>query len=437
MPTNFAANPPSAPSPVRVATEPAGAPPKPPAPPLPPSVPEDGEPPSVDGAGGNGQSEAVFDAPANGRRRALRSTVSRFPCARCGAKLEFAPGTTALVCPYCQHRNELAPAAEAGGQHASDSPYAPGVEELDFSEYIQQRQSEATTDELPTVHCDSCGADVQPPPNITSLACPYCSANIVLTGACTRAIKPNCILPFVLTRDQAIGQFRQWLASRWFAPNALKRQGKLDSAVQGLYVPHWTYDAFTRTRYTGYRGEAYYVTVRTGNTTTRQRRIRWYPASGVVDVRFDDLLVCASKTLTPKQATDIAPWDLKAVVPYRDEYLAGFVAERYQVDLAEGFVNAQQQMAGPIDGAIRSDIGGDEQRISSRRIHYSDITFKHLLAPVWITAYRYNNRVFNILVNARTGEVIGQRPYSFWKITGFVLLCIAVLVIVILLLNAR
>lgn len=408
--------------PLRVDAAPAGAPPKPAPPPLPPEIGEGEEP--VGGASGPVTSGEVVQGAASGKK--ARDTVSRFPCSRCGAKLEFAPGTMSLTCRYCGQFNEIA--GKAGGE---------GVEELDYLEYAQHREAASATDEVETIHCNTCSADVQRPSHVTSLSCPYCGSNIVATGVCRKFIKPNAVLPFVLTRDEAIVKFRAWLASRWFAPNALKKQGKLDAALTGLYVPHWTYDAFTRTQYTGYRGEAYYVTVRSGNTTTRVRKVRWYPASGVVDNRFDDVLVCASKSLTPKQADEIAPWDLKAAVPYQDAFLSGFVAESYQVSLVEGFERAKGLMEPIIAGSVRRDIGGDEQRISSMRTSYSDVTFKHILTPVWITAYRYMNKVYNTMINARTGEVIGQRPYSAWKITLFVLMCLAIVGIIVLIANSR
>ena len=119
-------------------------------------------------------------------------------------------------------------------------------------------------------------------------------------------------------------------------------------------------------------------------------------------------------------------------MPYADEYLSGFRAESYQVSLAEGFEEAKGVMASAIRNSIRGDIGGDEQRIHSANTQYGKITFKHILLPVWMSAYRFRDRVFRILINARTGEVQGERPYSPWKIVGVVLLGLVIIAVVVL-----
>ena len=127
---------------------------------------------------------------------------------------------------------------------------------------------------------------------------------------------------------------------------------------------------------------------------------------------------------------ELAPGDLKAVVPFSTDYLAGFRAECYRIDLAEGFEIAKDIMRGTIEGTIRRDIGGDEQRINSMHSRYDRLTYKHLLLPVWVSAYRYQNRVYQFLVNARTGEVQGERPYSWIKITLFTLMCLIIAAII-------
>jgi LSD1 subclass zinc finger protein len=339
----------------------------------------------------------------------------RFPCKQCGGTLQFDPGTTSLRCPYCTTVNEI---------DTSDAV----VRELDYREYLRKLESSAPIDTVMSVKCGACSADVDPPKNVTSFACPFCGSNTVAKARECNVIKPNAILPFKMTRDQATTSFREWIHSRWFAPNALKRQALLDASLQGLYLPAWTYDSRVTTRYAGQRGDAYYVTVGSGNNRRQERRVRWYPASGVVQNSFDDVLVLASQSLPREKVEELTPWDLKDVEPYKEAFLAGFLAERYQLPLPEGFVQAQQMMQPTIDATIRRDIGGDEQRISSKDSRYDNITFKHLLLPIWCSAYRYRGRVFRFLVNARTGEVQGERPYSPWKITFAILLALAIII---------
>jgi DNA-directed RNA polymerase subunit RPC12/RpoP len=338
----------------------------------------------------------------------------RFPCSKCGGKLEFAPGTRSLTCPYCGTLNEI-----DGG----DVP----VEERDFVAAIQSLKDAAPLVQRLVVKCDACAAEMERPPNVTSFSCPFCGSNIVATASAATLIKPWGVLPFLVKREQADSKFRAWLRSRWFAPNALKREGLLDERISGVYVPAWTYDADTVTPYTGQRGDAYYVTVGSGKNRRTVRRIRWTSVSGVVRHDFDDVVVLASRSLPTDKADRLEPWDTDSVVPYKDDYLAGFKAECYTIGVEDGFVRAQGIMTDYIEGLIRSEIGGDEQRITSMHVSYNHITFKHLLLPVWISAYRFRQRVYRFLVNARTGEVQGERPYSWIKITLAVLLGLAVI----------
>jgi hypothetical protein len=152
---------------------------------------------------------------------------------------------------------------------------------------------------------------------------------------------------------------------------------------------------------------------------------------------FDDLLVLASRTLPPKYLERLEPWDLPAIVIYNDQYLSGFVSESYQVGLGEGFEQAKAMMQPTINQTIGHDIGGDHQRISSSQTDYQNITFKHLLLPVWISAYRYHEKPYRFLVNARTGEVQGERPWSAMKIVMLVVAIIAVILLIVMLSSHR
>jgi len=354
----------------------------------------------------------------------ILSKSNQFPCKNCGGNLVFQPGTDHLVCPYCGTDNPIPTAGVP-------------VLELDFQQHLNQLERTEATHEVLTVRCTNCGAESDFSHDVTADRCPFCGAGIVAQASTHRQIKPASLLPFVVTRVQSEELFKRWLASLWFAPNDLKRLAERESGIKGVYVPAWTYDSRTRSDYTGQRGDDYWTTEsytsrENGRSVTRTRQVRrtrWTHASGTVVVNFDDVLVLASKSLPAKQAHALEPWDLKAVVPYRDEYLSGFVAESYQVDLAQGFDVAKQIMAGEIEQAINHDIGGDHQRISNVDTRYSNVTFKHTLLPVWISAYQYRSRPWRFLVNARTGEVQGERPYSWIKITLFVLMILAIIAI--------
>jgi DNA-directed RNA polymerase subunit RPC12/RpoP len=356
----------------------------------------------------------------------------QYSCSHCGAKVDFAPGTSALKCPYCGFETQIA---------KSDAP----VVELDYRSYLENAEREESSHEAQRVKCDKCGAETTVPADTTAGMCPFCGANMIFSGSSSRLIKPQTLLPFKITYKEAIESFRHWIRKLWFAPGKLKEYAQSEGKLAGVYVPFWTYDSNTTTSYYGERGDYYYTTEtytteENGRTVTRTREVRhtrWTSASGTVGNSFDDILILASKSLPRKYADRLEPWDLDNLVPYADEYLSGFRSESYRVTLPEGFEAAKEVMAPVIETTIRNDIGGDEQRVESSETKYSNITFKHMLLPVWLSAYRFGDKIYRILINARTGEVQGDRPYSAWKIAGAILAAIAAIVIVIILIQYK
>ena len=351
--------------------------------------------------------------------------LKRFPCKQCGAILEYAVGTNTLKCRYCQSTQEI----------PQEDPAK--IVEQDFLATLSDLETHAPSEEITVVKCDSCAAEVTKPSEVTSLTCPYCNSNIVAQPQCKKVIRPQALLPFKIPSDQALKMFRDWIKSRWFAPNRLKDTANLKDRLAGIYVPYGTYDSNTICQYRGQRGEYYYVTVGSGNNRRTERRTRWYPASGTVYNSFDDVLVVAGTSLPQKYIAALEPWDMDNMVPYSDDYLSGFRAETYHLSLPEGFEAAKQLMDPTIRTTVCADIGGDTQSISEMNVQYNDVTFKHILLPVWVSAYRYGNKVFRFLVNARTGEVQGERPYSVIKITLAVLAGLAVAAVIALFINKR
>ncbi len=354
--------------------------------------------------------------------RKAGSLQQSFKCKSCGAKMEFKPGSGSQVCPYCDHENPI-PESEKD------------IKELDFKAYMADMQDSSDMQETLVIKCPECAAETTSLPNITSQECPYCGVNIVATASSKKLIKPKSLLPFKVTKKESWDSFKKWATSLWFAPNDLKKLAGQAENVSGVYVPYWTYDTDTTTFYRGQRGEHYWVTEHytttvNGKSVRRSRQVRktrWYPAWGTVWNIFDDVLVLASKSLPRKYTEALEPWDLENLVPYKDEYLSGMKSESYQVDLIDGFGNAQRIMDEELRHLVKRDIGGDVQRITSMNTQYDDITFKHILLPVWISAYRYKEKVFRFLVNARTGEVQGERPYSWVKIALAVIAGAAIL----------
>jgi predicted RNA-binding Zn-ribbon protein involved in translation (DUF1610 family) len=346
-----------------------------------------------------------------------------YKCTACGSSMEFAPGQHALKCPNCNAENEL---PEMDGQ----------ADEYDFEHAMRLMEEKAIADEetIVCVDCKCCGAEIEFPENIVGGHCPYCGTAIVAEHHNKKAIKPHYVLPFNISQEDASVNFSKWLHRLWFAPSALKHQA-VKSKLSGVYLPFWTYDCETHSDYSGQRGDYYYVTetytsTENGKTVTKTRQVRktrWTYVCGHVHNQFDDLLIPASHSMPKNILEKLEPWNLHKVVEYDRRFLTGFSVETYAINLREGFMHAKAKTVAPIRSTIRQDIGGNEQRVHSVNTIFDDVSFKHLLLPTWLSSYKFKEKSYCFAVNAETGEVQGQRPWSWIKITLAILITTAII----------
>ncbi|MEL7276746.1 MAG: primosomal protein N' (replication factor Y) - superfamily II helicase [Pseudomonadota bacterium] len=337
-----------------------------------------------------------------------------FPCSACGSDLRYAPGERFLKCDHCGNEDPLDPL----------SPWEAkaGVEEMDYGRAVSDQLDAAEMEETRVVGCSSCGAQVEFSAEEHAAECPFCASPLVTDTGTHRHIKPAGVLPFAFTEPEAHEAMTRWLGRLWFAPNGLKEYARHGRKLQGMYVPYWTFDAMTHTAYKGRRGTEHRRTVGQGENRRTEVTVRWRNVAGQVARHFDDVLILGSRSLPADKTDGLAPWDLSMLEPYRPEFLAGFRAEGYTIELEEGFREAGQVMERVIVRDIRFDIGGDRQQITEKRTQMSDVTFKHILLPVWMAAYRYRGKSYRFIVNGRTGRVQGERPWSAWKIAVAVVL---------------
>ncbi|HLP90957.1 MAG TPA: hypothetical protein VK184_20530 [Nostocaceae cyanobacterium] len=359
-------------------------------------------------------------------------SVNKYTCSGCGADLVFNPNKGVLKCEYCGTEQAIA--------QTGNNP-----EERSFDEHVHNSQArlEKLSATALEISCSDCGANITFEPPQVAGSCPFCAAKIVTQPQIADpTVAPEGIIPFTIGRQEASKNVQKWLKGLWFAPGDLTKLAQPEK-IQGVYLPFWTYDAQTVNHYRGERGDYYYETetyTETNSegqeeTKTREvRHTRWWPASGVVHCGFDDVLVPGTKLVDNHRLQALEPWNLKeSLCAYQPSYLAGFEAQRSQVSLEEGFEMAKGMMSGRIESAVRSDIGGDEQQVHHISTDYHQITFKHILLPVWLTSYRYQHKRFQVMINARTGEVQGDRPYSPMKIILAILGGLAVVGLIIFL----
>ena len=343
-----------------------------------------------------------------------------FPCPGCGSAMRYAPGTQKLRCDYCRSEEPI-----------EVQPFRPETK-ADLRAALGHAERYRPGKEGKELDCPSCGADVRFEPRTIGEPCPYCKTPLLTEPA--NPLPPGAVLPFAITHKEAQKIFKRWIGNLWFAPNALKRVVDTGKSLEGYYLPFWIFDADTRSYYEGERGDAYYVTVqrmrvingREVPVQERQRRIRWTPVSGSTSRTFRDLPIVATDRLPPELLARLQPWASQRMQRFDLRWLSGFTSCEYSRPLEAGYEEARAIMQSVIRHDVLRSIGGDEQRIYGIDTRYDDERFAVQLFPIWGSTFRYGGRDYTIAVNAVSGEIAGERPYSYWKIFFLILTILAI-----------
>jgi DNA-directed RNA polymerase subunit RPC12/RpoP len=354
-----------------------------------------------------------------------RDFIKRFLCTNCAGNMIFSAESQKLTCPYCEYTEQI--------------PNKGELKENDFNLALQNVASNLQPMALNVmqVGCSSCGAVVNFTPPETATWCDFCGTKIVAQPkVADPLVAPQGILPFVFPEYEAKKTFKAWIGSRWFAPSALKNMSQVER-LSSIYIPYWTFDAYSASSYTGERGDHYYKTEHyEENGEQKSRLVRhtnWYSCNGQVARNFDDVTIPATKSVLPEYVAKLN-WNFGDLVPYDPAYLAGHKAQTYQVTLEEGFVRFKEIASNQIHSDCEQDIGGDEQRVHHINTNYSNVTFKHLLVPIYASSYKFKDKTFQIVINGRNGEVQGERPYSWLKIGCLFIVIISAIIFILMML---
>lgn len=348
---------------------------------------------------------------------------TKFACPACGGEAVWNPARQALVCPFC---GTVSPARVDASGAIVEHDLAAALRALPDS-------SRGFLPDARQVRCQSCNAISVLDASRQAQNCPFCgSAQLVPYTETRPAFRPESVLPFRIAESAARDGIRRWYGRLWLAPSALKKRALTDT-VRGVYLPYWTFDAHVEADWTADAGHYYdqpETVLVNGQPRVRQvRQVRWEPAAGHVSHFFDDDLVCASVGVQPTLIRAIEPFPTQDLKPYDAAYVAGWVVERYQIDLVGGAQRAREDMNAKLQTMCASQVPGDTYRNLVVRPDYSQQTFKHILAPVWLLQYTYGARRFQCVMNGVTGAVSGQYPKSPWKIALLVLAVIVVVVV--------
>lgn len=348
-----------------------------------------------------------------------------FPCPGCNSQLYFNPKQRKLVCEHC--------GTELAIDQATNL-----IKENDLRQQLNGSTDPSVTVEQQVYKCNRCGSQSVFTTETPTFICSFCSYEAVNPVAYkTRIIQPSGMIPFAIDQQQSVSIFKTWLGKGWLAPNDLQELARHDG-LHGIYLPFWTYDAQTSSKWSGFGGRHYYVTESytdsQGNKQTRQvQQTEWIYRSGTYDHFFNDILIGGATELAQNEYESIFPYRLEELVNFDPQYLSGWKADVYDIPVHEGYAKAEVVMNEAIHDACADLCRIDTYRGLEVKTAYSDQTYKHILLPLWICTYAYKNKAYHFLVNGQTGSIHGKKPVSAIKVTLLVLAILAVIVALVML----
>lgn len=333
--------------------------------------------------------------------------VVAFDCPQCGATTAYSVADGGLTCSHCGYYQ--APAADVVGARA---------EEYEFTLASLEQAGRGWGGERKELECQNCGSLTSLPAESLTHTCAFCGSNKVIQREVAQdMLRPRFLVPFKILDEQCRSITAQWLGSSWMIPASLKRLAGVQ-AFTAVYLPYWTFDAVTRANWKAEVGhtetERYYDA---GDREWKTRTVTvWQWESGSIRVTFDDLLVEGTSKLSALLLGKMSNYDLSGLVAYEPEYLAGFVARAYDVLLNRAWEKGRHTMRERTRQACRDQASTSNIRNFSMSLDFSDESWRYILLPAYVAAYRYGEQVYQVLINGQTGAISGQRPVDWNKV---------------------
>jgi len=331
--------------------------------------------------------------------------LKTFKCRRCGGTISYSAAQRRLTCPFCGNNQEI-DVVEVGR----------AAEEFEFTLDAMARPQRGWGDQRPEIVCESCGAVVSVAPNALTDTCAFCGSNRVLARAARDDIvRPTSLIPFGVERPRVQANVAEWLGRGWMHPAELRNAGVLRE-LAGVYLPYWTFDTEARADWRAEVGTRRTVRYRQGGKWRTRSVIDWRWRSGRVRYPVNDHLVPGTRHVSQSVLEKVGPFDLSELVEYDAGFLAGWQAQRYDVELPEAWESARASIRDATKEACHRDTGSSHVRNFRMSADFADEKWRHVLLPVYLSSYRFAETVYQVMVNGQTGRVAGQKPVDWRKV---------------------
>ena len=327
------------------------------------------------------------------------STLTEQKCPHCGGAVEFDIGAQTLKCPYCDTEFDI-----AAMQQAEDFA-ANTVEQINWNSQGSQWDA-GETDGMSVYACKSCGGEIVADATTGATSCPYCGNQVVMKGQFSGALKPDLVIPFKLDKKAAKEALKKHFMGKKFVPKAFLAENKLDE-VKGVYVPHWLFSCDAVVNAT-YQAEKYKHWSDSKNNYTETSAFNIYRSGSI---GFDNVPVDGSTKMPDDLMESIEPFNINEAVPFNTAYLAGYLADKYDVDVNQSMNRANQRIQASALNAFEDTVDGyDSVSPIQAAMQVANGSYKYALYPVWILNVKWKGQNHTFAMNGQTGKFVGNIP---------------------------
>ena len=328
------------------------------------------------------------------------AVLQEYKCPCCGGAIAFDSALQKMKCPFCDTEFEMETLAnyDDGLQNGQDS--------MEWETSAGAQWQEGETDGLCSYVCKSCGGEIVGDENTAATSCPFCGNPVVMMGQFSGALKPDFVIPFKLDKKAAKEGLMKHLNGKRLLPKIFKDQNHIDE-IKGVYVPFWLFDtdadAQVRYRTTKVRSwsDNNYDYTETSHYLVRRGG----------SVGFDNVPVDGSSKMPDDLMESIEPFDFSGAVGFQTAYLAGYLADKYDVDAEQSVERANERVKKSTEEAFASTVQGYATvTAESSNIQLHGGKAKYALYPVWILNTTWNGNKYTFAMNGQTGKFVGDLP---------------------------
>lgn len=334
-------------------------------------------------------------------------------CPCCGGALEFDNKSQHVICPYCDSHFTTEDLKAYSDDLANDKQDDTAWDESRVQEYTN-----AEMKGMKIYSCDSCGGEIIVDETTSSTKCPYCGNNLVVSKELSGDLRPNYVIPFKNDKETVQGNLRKFFRRKPLLPNSFSKENVIEE-IKSLYVPFWLFDADVAGR-VRFKGE---ITRTWSDSDYDYKETKYYSIIRGGEIAFDHIPVDGSSKMEDQLMESIEPYDFKEAEEFNVAYLAGYAADRYDIDKTVTFNRATQRFRDGTIQAFRKDVHGySNVTVQDSNIQLSNTVTNYALYPVWILNTKWREKNFRFAVNGQTGKVAGNLPVSPLKFFLFYML---------------